>query len=163
MKLFLNTKQLQFLDIVLKTLARGAGIEKAPKLLFKTTNIVMSGDLFIYKNGKPCFKELDCFGAIEESYWTTVPNIHSYLYEPLNAAFGKISPEKLNTLITNLDILSTFLFSDKYLELISNINIPFEPFVYSPKFFNIDMPSLSFYILDATKHYDIISIISSDE
>jgi len=162
MRKMLTVKELQFLDAALKYLTgANANAEYHPQIIIKDDNLILSGDFFIYSGYHAKINCFDCFAGLCEIEKKII-SYETHIKKPIDDFLGQCCLEKMNFLLNNLDIASTMLLTEEYLELAPSIDKDVPPYIYSPTFYNAQIPSLGFYLLDDSenKTYEVMSIIN---
>lgn len=165
----LTIAELQYLDVLLKNITYRAKSKKILRLVIKDGSLLLTGDFFLYKKHSP-IKLTAHLGEIEED------SLHSF---PFKAVKEILQPYDEQSGTTNSAILAVANPS-VLMETILNCNVPslvknipwenttgedhnFPPFLYYPEFLNqIDFNALPFYVLDAHKSYEVVSLVSID-
>lgn len=162
MKKYFTIKELQFLDALLNYLAANYKSKQLiPKILFKDKDFVISGSFFDYQNG---YAYLTNYDPLNNGYPQKVDLIN---YRKIGEFFDIPAYSEYDQNTLGRLLKSAYFFSkvsDKLFdELMSLTEEKLTPFIYSPVFYNQQMPKLDFYALGEDKTYEVVSIVLEEQ
>lgn len=162
MKKYFTIKELQFLDALLNYLAENYKSKQLiPKILFKDKDFVISGSFFDYQNG---YSYLTSYDPLNKGYLQKVELVN---YRKIGeffeiSAYGEYDQNTLSKLL-NPAYFFHKISDQLFEELASKFKENLTPFLYSPVFYNQQMPKLDFYALDEEKTYEVVSILLEEK
>lgn len=162
MKKHFTFKELQFLDALLNYLAANYNDKRLiPKILFKDKDFVISGSFFYYKNGYAYLKDYDPLNKVylQKVDLVNYPEVGEFFDICLYNEYDQNTLSKLLNPAYFFNQISDNLFK----ELMSKHEEKLTPFLYSPVFYNQQMPELDFYPLDEDITYEVVSIVLEEQ